>query len=104
MPCLRLPVLAAVYDGGAIAIDTAMARASSSKQLSTDSSLAQNQTEDSSAVEVECFNSSFTGNTAGERGGSLFSTTVRLGETDYQGVRSLAEGFYWIGGGGNDGG
>ena len=71
---------AAVYDGGAIAVDTAVGRGSgigSAEELSA-ASQAQNVTDDTSAANLECSNTSFHGNDAGERGGALYSTVSLL--------------------------
>lgn len=68
----------AVYDGGAIAVDTAVAGDSSAEVLSTTGENSANGTDGESAVELSCVNVTFHGNKAGERGGSLYSTTVRV--------------------------
>lgn len=61
-------------------MDTALSQATSSGDrgaLSIDQSNETDNDNDESSVKMECLNSSFYGNRAGERGGSLYSTVVR---------------------------
>lgn len=70
----------AVYDGGAIAVDTGGGTYSGLEEAGGTgaSTQAMNDTADGVSVELLCQNTTFVGNVAGERGGSLYSNTVSL--------------------------
>lgn len=68
----------AVYDGGAIAVDTSGSSSNGAEELAGASTQAVNGTSDGVSVELVCQNTTFYANFAGERGGSLYSNTVSL--------------------------
>lgn len=67
----------AVYDGGAIAVDSYGSRDSGAEEPAGASTQNVNETDDGVSVELLCQNTTLVANIAGERGGSLYSNTVR---------------------------
>lgn len=76
---LLLLSFSAVYDGGAIAVDTSVSSYNNVEELAGASMQAINDTVDGVSVELLCENTTFVSNVAGERGGSLYSNTVSPG-------------------------
>lgn len=77
MPRSPYPNKIAEYDGGAVAVDTAADPTNRAEELSATPSQADNvTTSDVTAANLLCKNTTFHNNQAGERGGSLYATTV----------------------------
>ncbi|CBJ34148.1 hypothetical protein Esi_1119_0003 [Ectocarpus siliculosus] len=66
----------AVYDGGAISVDTVSGGDSSGEETSASTQALNATVDDENSVHLLCQNTTFVGNVAGERGGSLYSSTV----------------------------
>ena len=93
----------AVYDGGAIAVDTSGGTYGGLEELAGASMQTVNSTDAGLSVELLCQNTTFYANEAGERGGSLYSNTVSLWWWCL-GLLTVLRRCRWPVGGGDDGG